>query len=274
MSNIKPTFQQLIQALQASWASDTCFSADEWSADNPARGQCVVSSLVVQDYLGGDLRRYRVQLPDGEETHYCNVLPDGTVLDTTASQYTAPITLQVTPVDLKGHTSVREKRLADDETRRRYELLKQRVSATLRPTTVGVGLAVFIWHDGKFLMIRRKGAHGAGTYSVPGGHIEFGESWAETAAREAEEEVGIKIKSIRHLATTNDLMPDETKHYITIWMEADWASGKPRAMEPGKVEQLEWHTFQDLPEPLFQPCWDNLRQVRPELFVRSLGVAD
>jgi 8-oxo-dGTP diphosphatase len=129
-----------------------------------------------------------------------------------------------------------------------------------------VGVAVFIWRDGKFLMYRRKGSHGSGTMSVPGGHLEFGESWAECAARETLEEVGCHIKNITFLAATNDVMPDENKHYVSIWMTADWDSGEPTIMEPDKVEELSWHTFQDLPDNLFEPCWTNLRKTKPELF--------
>lgn len=99
MSNIK----QITAALQKSWSADTSVWGDELPADNPARGQCVVSSLVVQDYLGGDL--YRVQaMGDGiNEKHYYNVLDDGTVIDTTRSQYKdLVVSLTPAPVDLKG----------------------------------------------------------------------------------------------------------------------------------------------------------------------------
>jgi len=129
-----------------------------------------------------------------------------------------------------------------------------------------VGVAVFIWRNGKFLMYRRKGSHAEGTISLPGGHLEFGESWEDCAARETEEEVGIKIKNVHYLATTNDIMPGEGKHYVSIWLTADWADGEPRIMEPEKVEELSWHTFKDLPSPLFEPCWTNLRKAKPELF--------
>ncbi len=129
-----------------------------------------------------------------------------------------------------------------------------------------VGTAVFIWRDGKFLMYRRKGSHAEGTISIPGGHLEFGESWEEAAARETEEEVGVRIKNIRFLAVTNDVMEADKKHYISIWMTADWASGEPRIMEPDKVAEISWHTFKDLPSPLFEPCWQNLRKTKPELF--------
>jgi 8-oxo-dGTP diphosphatase len=38
---------------------------------------------------------------------------------------------------------------------------------------VRVGIGVFVFKDGKFLIQRRKGSHGTGTWSIPGGHLEF-----------------------------------------------------------------------------------------------------
>ena len=65
-------------------------------------------------------------------------------------------------------------------------------------------------------------------------------------------------------------MPADGKHYISIWMTADFdetKGDKPQIMEPDKMEALEWHTFQDLPSPLFEPGWTNLRAARPDLFI-------
>lgn len=125
----------IFKALQSSWAKDTAFDPKEWSEGNKARGQCVVSSLVIQDYLGGDLVRYSVDEGDLHETHYANRLDSGVILDTTASQYTEPVTMRIKPVDLKGFSSVREKRLADNSTRKRYEILKARVDQLLANNT-------------------------------------------------------------------------------------------------------------------------------------------
>lgn len=137
------------------------------------------------------------------------------------------------------------------------------MSSAKRPS---VGVAVLIWRDGKSIMYERRGSHGHGTWSIPGGHLEFGETWEECARREALEEVGVHIKNVRFLAVTNDIFPTEDKHYLSIWLEADWAAGEPKSLEPEKVVGIEWHSLTDLPSPLFEPCWQNLRRTRPDLF--------
>ena len=128
----KPILQQFTAVLRSSWAKETSFVPEEWATDNPARGQCLVSSLVVQDYYGGDLMRYRVTGKGFKETHYCNILDDGTILDTTGSQYTDPVILEVAPIELEGYATARDKRLASDSTKAQYEYLKLRVSAKLK----------------------------------------------------------------------------------------------------------------------------------------------
>lgn len=114
-------------------------------------------------------------------------------------------------------------------------------------------------------MGKRKGSHGSGTWSVPGGHLEFGETWEEAATREVLEETGIKIKNVSFLAATNDVMK-ENKHYISVWMTADFAGGTPQIMEPDKWVDQGWYDIKKLPSPLFEPCWQNLKAFKPELF--------
>lgn len=124
---------------------------------------------------------------------------------------------------------------------------------------VKVGLAVFVFKDGQFVMLQRQGAHGAGSWSIPGGHIEFGESFAETAAREVLEETGMTIKNVRFAAVTNDIFQEEGKHYITIWMASDWEAGEATITEPDRCSEMSWFNFNSLPEPLFLP-FESLEQ--------------
>jgi 8-oxo-dGTP diphosphatase len=121
-----------------------------------------------------------------------------------------------------------------------------------------VGVATFIRRDGKFLMGQRRNSHGHGTWSIPGGHLEFGETPQQTAVRETLEETGMHIKNVRFGAVTNDIFQAEGKHYITFWMIADWESGEPEILEPDKFVEQKWADLDTLPEPLFSPCWENL----------------
>ncbi len=123
--------------------------------------------------------------------------------------------------------------------------------------SVKVGIGVFVFKDGKFLMQKRQGAHGAGSWSVPGGHLEFGESFEDTARREVMEETNLQIKNVRFGAVTNDFFADENKHYVTVWMLSDWDSGKEYIKEKDKSLKQLWCTFNDLPSPLFLP-WNQL----------------
>jgi ADP-ribose pyrophosphatase YjhB (NUDIX family) len=60
----------------------------------------------------------------------------------------------------------------------------------------------------------------AGTWALPGGHLESGESFETCAEREVLEETGLKISDVRFLTAVNSIMGDENKHYVTIFMGA------------------------------------------------------
>ncbi len=77
----------------------------------------------------------------------------------------------------------------------------------------------------------------------------------------------MQITNARLLVITNDVFPESGKHYVSIWMNADWAGGEPQIIEPDKFVDQGWYDFRSLPAPLFEPCWQNLRGAQPELFV-------
>ena len=129
-----------------------------------------------------------------------------------------------------------------------------------------IGIGVFVFKDGKFLMGKRRNAHGDGTWSIPGGHLEFGESFEDTAIREVKEETGLKIKNVRFGAVTNDVFEVEDKHYVTIWVLSDWESGTEEITEPDKFVSMEWRDFDNLPKPLFLP----LEQLLSSQFIEDM----
>ncbi|MEK7680606.1 MAG: NUDIX hydrolase [Patescibacteria group bacterium] len=129
-----------------------------------------------------------------------------------------------------------------------------------------VGIGVIIIKDGKVLFGKRKNAHGEGAWCVPGGHLEYGESWEQCSRRETMEEAGIEIKNLRFGSVVNDIFEVEQKHYITIYMVADFASGEVKTMEPEKCEGWDWFDWNNLPQPLFLPTQNLLKQNFNPLF--------
>lgn len=123
-----------------------------------------------------------------------------------------------------------------------------------------VGLGVVIVHDGKVLIGRRMGAHGANTWTIPGGHVEFGESWEQCARREAKEEVDLELEQVMFLGVTDDFDIGEDKHYVTIFMKATCHTPEPRICEPDKFVDLTWRAWEEIPTPRFRPLEKLMRQ--------------
>jgi 8-oxo-dGTP diphosphatase len=128
-----------------------------------------------------------------------------------------------------------------------------------------IGVAAVITMDNQLLLIRRKRSHGAGSWAVPGGHLEFGESPAECAIREALEEVGLHVNNPRFTALTNEIFESDNKHYLTIWMTVDCAENEEVIPAEDEVAEWGWFKYDKLPEPLFLPL-QNLVDGRGVIF--------
>ncbi len=114
-----------------------------------------------------------------------------------------------------------------------------------------VGVGVIITKGAQVLLLRRQNVHGAGSWSTPGGHLEFGESPEACAIRETREETGLEIAEVRFRAITNDVFEAEGKHYITIWMEGVYAGGEPVVNAAYEMAEVGWFAWGALPQPLF-----------------------
>jgi hypothetical protein len=79
----------MYEALRAVWAADTSSYAG-WSAELPESGQCAVTALVIQDLIGGKLKRAVVN----GDSHYWNDIPGFGELDFTRAQFEAPATFE------------------------------------------------------------------------------------------------------------------------------------------------------------------------------------
>lgn len=123
-----------------------------------------------------------------------------------------------------------------------------------------VGIGVIVLRDQRILLGKRRNAHGAGDWSPPGGHLNFGETPENCAIREVREETGLTIENMRMGGVTNDIFESEQKHYLTLFMIADCPVGTPELLEPEKSEGWDWYDWTALPEPLFLPLRNLLQQ--------------
>lgn len=123
-----------------------------------------------------------------------------------------------------------------------------------------IGVGVIIIKENKILLGKRKNAHGDGTWSFPGGHLEFNEEIEACAIREVKEETNISIKNLRKLTFTNDMFEKEGKHYVTLFIIAEFDSGEVKNMEPDKCELWDWFEQDKFPQPLFTPIQNLLKQ--------------
>jgi 8-oxo-dGTP diphosphatase len=122
-----------------------------------------------------------------------------------------------------------------------------------------VGVGVIVLRDGLVLLGQRQGAHGAGSWALPGGHLEYGESPEQCARREAHEETGLDVDVIGLGPYTNDVFSAERRHYVTLFVLARSAHGEPQRREPGKCARWQWCRWRALPTPVFQPLQSLLR---------------
>lgn len=125
---------KLVRALpavfQECWRRETSYEPAKWSPENPTHGQCAITALVVQDLLGGDLLRAKV---NGAE-HYWNRLPDSSELDLTRDQFGSA------PTATAPERVTREYVLSFSNTVRRYRKLSRSLMSVLKDLVGSEGI--------------------------------------------------------------------------------------------------------------------------------------
>lgn len=118
-----------------------------------------------------------------------------------------------------------------------------------------VGIGVMLQNEkGEVLLGLRHGSHGAGEWSFPGGHLEWGETVFETAKREVKEETGLEIEKMELISVADELryITTDNKHFLNIGVKAEYDGGEPQVMEPEKCREWHWFSLDDLPGKLLE----------------------
>lgn len=122
----------------------------------------------------------------------------------------------------------------------------------------------------EILLGLRVGSHGAGEWSFPGGHLEFGETVFETAKREVKEEVDLDIEEFELVSVCDEMryIKSDNKHYLNLGVLGHYQGGEARNMEPEKCKEWRWFPLNSLPENLFEPTGITLQNFRDKTVYR------
>ena len=124
---------------------------------------------------------------------------------------------------------------------------------------VGAGFGVILEKDGNILMGKRNpdpdkadsAFRSAGEWSLPGGKLEWGETFEEGAVREVKEETGITISDPQVISVHN--CKNQYAHFMTVGLLAHSWTGEAKVMEPDEITEWKWVSLKDLPSPRYFP---------------------
>lgn len=124
---------------------------------------------------------------------------------------------------------------------------------------IGAGFGVLLEQDGKILLGQRhpdpdkadSAFRSSGEWTLPGGKLEWGESFEEGAVREVKEETDIVIQNPQVLSVHN--CKNEHAHFVTIGLIAHEWDGEAKVMEPDEITDWQWFDIKSLPSPLYFP---------------------
>ena len=121
----------------------------------------------------------------------------------------------------------------------------------------GVGVGVMVLNENKILLGLRNPdkikasseLQGQGTWTMPGGKVEFMEKLIDAAKRELKEETDLVAENLELLCISDDMT--DTAHYVSVGFIVKKYTGEIKTMEPETILEWKWFDMNNLPENLY-----------------------
>ncbi len=126
---------------------------------------------------------------------------------------------------------------------------------TIPTTRISV---VVVNKEEKILLVRHK--KGNQRYWVlPGGRLEYGETFEECAVREVKEETGLEVQFERFLFLSEAIAPDRTRHIVNIFIKAKVTGGTLQLGDEPVLVGVDFIPLEELRKlTLFPPVSDEV----------------
>ena len=116
---------------------------------------------------------------------------------------------------------------------------------------IGVGCGAFILNEeGKVLLQQRNKEPERGYWSIPGGKLEWMETFEDAVKRELKEECDVDIQVEKLLGICDHIVKNENQHWVSPSFLCKITNGEPKIMEPTKHTDMKWFSLNELPEKL------------------------
>jgi 8-oxo-dGTP diphosphatase len=116
------------------------------------------------------------------------------------------------------------------------------------PDTPLVGVGAIIIDQERVLLVKRGNEPLAGSWSIPGGLLDIGETLSQAVVREAFEETGLTVEAGELLGVYDRIMPDADQrtryHYVLVDFLCRRISGELQAA--GDAVDARWFTSSEL----------------------------
>jgi len=137
---------------------------------------------------------------------------------------------------------------------------------------IGVGFGVMLLKNRKILLGKRNEdpkkadseLKGEGTWTMPGGKLEYQESFEQGAIREVMEKTGIKLNNLKVICLNND--KNKHAHFVTIGLLSTDFKGEAKVMEPDEITEWKWFKSNELPKNIYPPSQKLLENFKIKKF--------
>lgn len=139
--------------------------------------------------------------------------------------------------------------------------IKKKTGYTIPTTRVSV---IVISPEKKILLVRhRKGNRQY--WVLPGGRLEYGETFEECAVREIREETGLEVEVVRFLFLSEAIAPDRSRHIVNIYLKAKEIGGVMKVGNEPVLAGVDYIPLDELEElTVFPPVAEHILKLLSE----------